>query len=91
MTRTSTPAALFLLFAAVAPAARAQEAPVAIQAPSGPTIKEAYRFTLFHYATKTAGGCADFDYFRVSDKTTAAITTANAEAGRGMRAATGRD
>jgi len=50
-----------------------------------------YRFALFHYATKTAGGCADFDYFRVSDKTSAAITTANAEAGRGMRAAAGRD
>ena len=27
-----------------------------------------YRFTLFNYATKTAGGCVDFDYFRVSDK-----------------------
>ncbi|MBI5383575.1 MAG: hypothetical protein HZA90_02700 [Verrucomicrobia bacterium] len=27
-----------------------------------------YRFGLFNYATKTAGGCADFDYFRVSDR-----------------------
>jgi len=26
-----------------------------------------YRFALFNYATKTAGGFADFDYFRVSD------------------------
>ena len=27
-----------------------------------------YRFGLFNYATKTAGGFVDFDYFRVSDK-----------------------
>ena len=27
-----------------------------------------YRFALFNYATKTAGGSVDFDYFRVSDK-----------------------
>jgi beta-xylosidase len=27
-----------------------------------------YRFGLFHYATKTAGGHADFDWFRVSDR-----------------------
>jgi beta-xylosidase len=27
-----------------------------------------YRFGLFNYATKTAGGFADFDYFRVSDQ-----------------------
>ncbi len=27
-----------------------------------------YRFGLFNYATKTTGGYADFDYFRVSDK-----------------------
>ena len=27
-----------------------------------------YRFALFNYATKTAGGFVDFDYFRVSDK-----------------------
>jgi beta-xylosidase len=27
-----------------------------------------YRFTLFNYATKTAGGFVDFDYFRISDK-----------------------
>lgn len=27
-----------------------------------------YRFALFNYATKTAGGYADFDYFRISDK-----------------------
>lgn len=30
-----------------------------------------YRFALFHYATKTAGGFVDFDYFRVSDKASA--------------------
>ncbi len=29
-----------------------------------------YRFALFHYAGKTVGGSADFDYFRISDKTT---------------------
>ncbi len=28
-----------------------------------------YRFGLFNYATKTTGGYADFDFFRVSDKT----------------------
>lgn len=27
-----------------------------------------YRFTLFNYATKSAGGFVDFDYFRISDK-----------------------
>jgi beta-xylosidase len=27
-----------------------------------------YRFALFNYATKSAGGCVDFDYFRVSDR-----------------------
>jgi len=27
-----------------------------------------YRFGLFYYATKTAGGFVDFDFFRVSDK-----------------------
>ena len=27
-----------------------------------------YRFGLFNFATKSAGGSADFDYFRVSDK-----------------------
>jgi beta-xylosidase len=27
-----------------------------------------YRFALFNYATKTAGGYADFDFFRMSDK-----------------------
>ena len=32
-----------------------------------------YRFALFNYATKTAGGFVDFDYFRVSEK----IITAN--------------
>ncbi len=32
-----------------------------------------YRFALFNYATKSAGGFVDFDYFRVSDK----IITAN--------------
>lgn len=30
-----------------------------------------YRFGLFNYATKTAGGYADFDYFRISNKLTA--------------------
>ncbi|UOQ77350.1 glycoside hydrolase 43 family protein [Hymenobacter sp. 5516J-16] len=29
-----------------------------------------YRFGLFTYATKTAGGYADFDYFRIADTTT---------------------
>lgn len=29
-----------------------------------------YRFGLFNYATKEAGGSADFDYFRISDKMT---------------------
>jgi len=27
-----------------------------------------YRFGLFNYATKAAGGCADFDYYRIEDK-----------------------
>lgn len=27
-----------------------------------------YRFGLFNYATKAAGGYVDFDYFRISDK-----------------------
>jgi beta-xylosidase len=27
-----------------------------------------YRFGLFNFATKTAGGVADFDYYRVSDE-----------------------
>jgi beta-xylosidase len=27
-----------------------------------------YRFALFNYSTKTAGGFVDFDYFRVSNK-----------------------
>ena len=31
-----------------------------------------YRFALFNYATKTAGGFVDFDYFRVSGRTAAA-------------------
>ncbi len=31
-----------------------------------------YRFALFNYATKAAGGSADFDYFRVSEKISAA-------------------
>jgi beta-xylosidase len=30
-----------------------------------------YRFALFNYATRTAGGFVDFDYFRLSDKITA--------------------
>jgi beta-xylosidase len=30
-----------------------------------------YRFGLFNYATKTAGGHAEFDFFRVSDQPTA--------------------
>jgi alpha-N-arabinofuranosidase len=29
-----------------------------------------YRFGLFNYATKTAGGYVDFDYYRVTDETT---------------------
>ncbi|MDF7814914.1 glycoside hydrolase 43 family protein [Hymenobacter sp. YC55] len=29
-----------------------------------------YRFGLFNYATKNPGGYADFDYFRITDKTT---------------------
>ncbi|TGD79493.1 glycoside hydrolase family 43 protein [Hymenobacter wooponensis] len=29
-----------------------------------------YRFGLFNYATKAAGGYADFDYFRIADTTT---------------------
>jgi len=31
-----------------------------------------YRFALFNYATKTAGGSVDFDYFRVTGKVTGA-------------------
>ena len=31
-----------------------------------------YRFGLFNYATQNAGGYADFDYFRITDKTTGA-------------------
>jgi beta-xylosidase len=31
-----------------------------------------YRFGLFNYATKSPGGCADFDFFHISDKFTAA-------------------
>ncbi len=31
-----------------------------------------YRFALFHYATKTAGGSVDFDFFRLSEKMTGA-------------------
>lgn len=30
------------------------------------------RFGLFNYATKTPGGYADFDYFRISDQISAA-------------------
>jgi beta-xylosidase len=30
-----------------------------------------YRFALFNYATKTAGGFVDFDYFRVVDQASA--------------------
>ena len=29
-----------------------------------------YRFGLFNFATKTAGGFVDFDFFRLSDKIT---------------------
>jgi beta-xylosidase len=29
-----------------------------------------YRFGLFNYATKTAGGYVDFDFYRVSDQLT---------------------
>ena len=35
-----------------------------------------YRFALFNFATKAAGGYVDFDYFRISDK----LTGANAPA-----------
>jgi beta-xylosidase len=31
-----------------------------------------YRFGLFNYATKTPGGYADFDYFRISDQISSA-------------------
>ena len=31
-----------------------------------------YRFALFNFATKSAGGFVDFDYFRVSGKLTGA-------------------
>ncbi|TSJ36482.1 glycosyl hydrolase 43 family protein [Mucilaginibacter corticis] len=31
-----------------------------------------YRFALFNYATKAAGGWADFDFFHISDRVTAA-------------------
>jgi beta-xylosidase len=31
-----------------------------------------YRFGLFNFATKTAGGFVDFDYLRLSDRITAA-------------------
>lgn len=27
-----------------------------------------YRFSLFNYSTKAAGGLVDFDYFRMNDK-----------------------
>jgi len=30
-----------------------------------------YRFGLFNYATKTAGGYADFDYYHISDEISA--------------------
>ena len=29
-----------------------------------------YRFGLFNFATKTPGGFADFDFFRISDEIT---------------------
>jgi len=29
-----------------------------------------YRFGLFNYSSKTPGGYADFDYFRIEDKIT---------------------
>src|SRR5207244_4218588 len=35
-----------------------------------------YRFGLFNFATKTAGGFVDFDYIRLSDKINAAPTKA---------------
>ena len=31
-----------------------------------------YRFGLFNFSTKNAGGYAEFDFFRVSDKMTGA-------------------
>ena len=36
-----------------------------------------YRFGLFNYATKEAGGFADFDYFRISDQTTTSDKESN--------------
>ncbi len=33
-----------------------------------------YRFGLFNYATKTTGGAADFDFFRISDKISGSAT-----------------
>ena len=33
-----------------------------------------YRFALFNYATKNAGGFVDFDYFHLSDKITSSPT-----------------
>ncbi|MCZ8520768.1 MULTISPECIES: family 43 glycosylhydrolase [Paenibacillus] len=35
-----------------------------------------YRFALFNYATKTTGGFADFDYFRIDDKLAGTNSTA---------------
>lgn len=35
-----------------------------------------YRFALFNYATKSAGGYVDFDYFRISDTMTGAAAPA---------------
>ena len=32
-----------------------------------------YRFGLFNYATKNAGGYADFDFFRITDSITRKI------------------
>ena len=34
-----------------------------------------YRFALFNFATKTAGGFVDFDYFHVSDGTSCYTNT----------------
>ena len=42
-----------------------------------------YRFALFNYAAKTAGGYVDFDYFRVDDKMTGEGTADTLQAGLG--------
>jgi hypothetical protein len=38
-----------------------------------------YRFGLFNFATKTAGGFVDFDYYRVSDELVSVAATVGAD------------